>query len=80
MLNAFADQKGTTREGLISNIQFTINNKTDYYPPEEILPVKLNGQYQNKVTWLIVYEPVIITYTKPNSSGYRQPIAFTATE
>jgi hypothetical protein len=80
MLNAFADQKGTTREGLVSNIQFTINNKTDYYPPEEILPVKLNGQYQNKVAWLIVYEPVIITYIKPNSSGNRQPIAFTATE
>lgn len=80
MLNAFADQKGTTREGLVSNIQFTINNKTDYYPPEDILPVKANGQYQNKVAWLIVYEPVIITYTKPNSNGYRQPIAFTATE
>jgi hypothetical protein len=80
MLNAFANQKNTTREGLVNNIKFTINNKTDYYPPNEILPVKNNGQYQNKVAWLIVYEPVIITYTKPNSSGYRQPIAFTATE
>jgi hypothetical protein len=80
LIDAFADQKGTTREGLVQNIQFTINGKTALYPPEEILPVKINGQYQNRVAWLIVYEPVIITYTKPNSKGYRQPIAFTATE
>lgn len=80
LIDAFATQKGTTRQGLISNIKFTINGITDYYPPEEILPIKINGQYQNKVAWLIVYEPVIITYMKPNSDGHRQPIAFTATE
>lgn len=80
IIDDIAEKKGTTREGLVRNIQFTINSKTGLYPPEEILPVKINGQYQNKVAWLIVYEPVIITYTKPNSKGYRQPIAFTATE
>lgn len=80
IIDDIAEKKGTTREGLVQNIQFTINGKTALYPSEEILPVKINGQYQNKVAWLIVYEPVIITYTKPNNKGYRQPIAFTATE
>ncbi len=80
IIDDIAEKMGTTREGLVRNIQFTINGKTGLYPPQEILPVKTNGKYQNKVAWLIVYEPVIITYTKPNSSGYRQPIAFTATE
>ncbi|WDV44060.1 hypothetical protein PV797_11020 [Clostridiaceae bacterium M8S5] len=80
LINAFVTQKGTTRQALVSNIRFTINGVTDYYPPEEILPIKINGKYQNKVPWLVIYEPVIITYTKPNSKGYRQPIAFTATE
>lgn len=80
MIDNIAEKQGTSREGLIRNITFTIDDKTGFYAPEEILPVKINGQYQNKVAWLIVYEPVIITYTKPNSKGYRQPIAFTATE
>lgn len=80
IIDDIAEKQGTAREGLVRNILFTINGKKGFYPPEEILPIKSNGQYQNKVAWLIVYEPVIITYTKPNSNGYRQPIAFTATE
>lgn len=80
LINAFADQKGTTREGLVGNIKFTIEGETKTYPPEEILPIKVNGQYQNKVSWLVVYEPVIISYLKPDSNGYRQLLAFTATE
>ncbi|QUH31129.1 hypothetical protein [Vallitalea guaymasensis] len=80
IIDDIAEKQGTTREGLVQNISFTINGKKGLVPPEEILPVKSNGKYQNKVAWLIIYEPVTITYTKPNSKGYRQPIAFTATE
>jgi len=76
LINGFAEQKGTTREGLVSNINFTIEGVTKKYPPNEILPIKVDGKYQNKVPWVIIYEPVIISYLKD-----RQTIlAFTATE
>lgn len=76
LINNFAEQKCTTREGLVSNINFTIEGVTKKYPPNEILPIKVDGKYQNKVPWVIIYEPVIISYLKD-----RQTIlAFTATE
>jgi hypothetical protein len=75
-IDAFASQKGTSREGLVENISFTIEGETKRYPAEEILPIKVDGQYQNKVPWLIVYEPVIISYLKDRTTT----LAFTATE
>jgi hypothetical protein len=75
-IDAFASQKGTSREGLVENVTFTIEGETKRYPAEEILPIKIDGQYQNKVPWLIVYEPVIISYLKDRTTT----LAFTATE
>jgi hypothetical protein len=76
LINHFAFQKGISREQLISNIQFRIDDVIGIYPPEEILPIKLDNKYQNKVPWLIVYEPVIISYLKDKKTV----LAFTATE
>lgn len=75
-IDGFASQNGTTREGLVSNINFTINGETKKYPANEILPVKVDGKYQNKVPWVIIYEPVIISYLKDRTTI----LAFTATE
>ena len=80
LINAFANQKGTTRDNLVSNIIFTIDGESGTVSPNEILPIKFNGEYQNKVAWLIVYEPVIISYLKPDVNGNRMVLAFTATE
>lgn len=76
LLKRYATESGTTKEGLVSNIVFSINNEIDTYPANEILPMKINGSYQNKVPWLIVYEPVIISYLKDKKTV----LAFTATE
>jgi hypothetical protein len=75
-IDAFATQKRTTREGLVESIVFNINGELKNYPAEEILPIKVDGEYQNKVPWLIVYEPVIISYLKDGTTV----LAFTATE
>ncbi|MEA1976014.1 MAG: hypothetical protein U9N10_10890, partial [Bacillota bacterium] len=75
-IDAFANKNGTTREALVSNITFTVDGETKKYPTAEILPIKVNGKYQNKVPWLIVYEPVIISYLKDRTTI----LAFTATE
>jgi hypothetical protein len=75
-INYFASQKGTSREGLVEKITFTIEGETKRYLAEEILPIKVNDKYQNKVPWLIVYEPVIISYLKDRTTT----LAFTATE
>ena len=80
LINAFADQVGTSKEGLVNNINFTIDGETRTVSPDEILPVKVDGEYQNKVVWLILYEPVIITYLKPDINGNRMVLAFTSTE
>lgn len=76
LLKRYATESGTTKEGLVSNIVFSINDEVDTYPANEILPMKINGSYQNKVPWLIVYEPVIISYLKDKKTV----LAFTATE
>jgi hypothetical protein len=75
-IDALANRNGTTREDLVSNIKFTVNRETKKYPADEILPIKVDGKYQNKVPWLIVYEPVIISYLKDHTTI----LAFTATE
>ncbi len=76
LIDAFAIQKGTSREGSVSNIHFTINGEKKKLPPEEVLPIKTDGIYQNKVPWVIVYEPVIISYLKDKTTS----LAFTASE
>ena len=76
LIDWYAKTNGTSREALVAPIQFTINNKKSTYPPKEILPIKIDGTYQNKVPWLIIYEPVIITYLKDKTTI----LAFTATE
>lgn len=76
ILNKYALVVGGTKESLVSDIKFVIDGEEKKYPPEEILPIKLEGKYQNKVPWLIVYEPVIISYLKDRKTV----LAFTATE
>ena len=76
LIDGFAIQKGTSRESLVENIDFTIEDERKNYPAEEILPIKINNQYQNKVPWLIIYEPVIISYLRDRVTT----LAFTATE
>lgn len=76
LIDGFAKQKGTSREGVVSNMSFTIKGETKKFSPNEILPIKKDGIYQNKVSWLIIYEPVIISYLKDRKTV----LAFTATE
>ncbi|SKC79968.1 hypothetical protein [Maledivibacter halophilus] len=76
LINNFAEQKGISREELVSNIKFTIEGVTKKYQPNEILPIKVDGKYQNKVPWVIIYEPVTIAYLKDRQTK----LAFTATE
>ncbi|GKX31371.1 hypothetical protein SH1V18_38510 [Vallitalea longa] len=76
LIDSFARQKGTTPEGLVSNINFTIGGITKKYPSNQVLPIKDSGQYQNQVPWVIIYEPVIISYLK----DHKTILGFTATE
>jgi hypothetical protein len=75
-IDALANQKGKTREGLVSNINFTVDGETKKYPADEILPIKVDGKYQNKVPWLIVYEPVIISYLKDRTTILAQKLGY----
>jgi hypothetical protein len=76
ILDAIANQQGTTMEGLVSNIDFTIDDKTGKKSPGIILPLKSGDKYLNQVPWVIIYEPVIIAHLKDGSTK----LAFTATE
>ncbi len=73
VLNAIATDKGTTKERLLSSLNFTIGGQTktgwsyDYVAP--------NGS-SNRVPWLIVYEPMVILNLKDKVTK----LAFTATE
>ena len=77
LIDAFAEQRGTTREGLVEDIIFYIDGESGKQDPKDILPTKgENGKYTNKVPWLIIYEPVTISYLKDGKTK----LAFTATE
>ena len=73
VLNGIADDKGTTKEALLSELSFTIGGRTqkgwDY---EYVDP---NGT-SNRVPWVIVYEPMILLNLKDKVTK----LAFTATE
>lgn len=73
ILNGIADDKGTTKEAMLSRLTFTIGGQTrsgwDY---EYVDP---NAE-TNRVPWLIVYEPMVIL----NLKDYVTKLAFTATE
>lgn len=77
-LDKIASAYGTTKEGLVSGIDFTIANQTGKFLPEDILPSKNpeTGRYQNLVPWVIIYEPVAIAHLRDGQTR----IAFTATE
>ena len=77
LINNIAKQQGTTWEGLVKNIEFTINGKKGKQNPNDILPIKgADNKYKNKVPWVIIYEPVTIAHLKDGSTK----LAFTATE
>ena len=73
LLNAIADDKGTTKENLLSSLSFTIGGQTKTgWSYEYIAP---NG-ISNRVPWVIVYEPIVILNLKDKVTK----LAFTATE
>lgn len=67
---------GTTKEALISSYTFNIDGETVSGESDRILPEKVDGEYQNEVAWLVVYEPVVLTHLKDSATV----LAFTATE
>lgn len=73
VLNAIAEDKGTTKESILTSLTFTIGGKTmsgwDY---PYIAP---NGT-SNRVPWVIVYEPMIMLHLKDKVNR----VVFTATE
>lgn len=76
ILNAIAKDKNTSWEGLVSNIDYTIEGKKGKQEPKDILPMKEGDKYTNKVPWVIIYEPVAIAHLKDGKTK----LAFTATE
>ncbi len=76
ILNAIAHHKGTSWEGLVSNIDFTIEGEKGKQNPKDILPIKEGDKYTNKVPWVIIYEPVAIAHLKDGKTK----LAFTPTE
>jgi len=77
ILKFYSNQQGTTTDGLIQNLNLTVDGVTKTgWDPATILPDIVNGNPTNRVEWLIVYEPVGIIYTRDRDKGY----AFTATD
>ena len=73
ILNGIAADKGTTKQGLFSNMYFTIGGQTKKGWDFEYLDPNATT---NRVPWVIVYEPMILLNLKDNVTK----VAFTATE
>lgn len=77
LLRTSAGQKGTSVEGLVSDLEFTIDGEKGTKEAKDILPLKgEDGKYTHKVPWVIIYEPVTIAHLKDGKTK----LAFTATE
>lgn len=76
VLNALAQAKGTSQEGLVSGLTFTIDGTTKTWDPSYILPRVSGGKLKNGVPWVIIYEPVVVAHLKDNKTL----LGFTATE
>mgnify|MGYP000862965824 CR=1 FL=1 len=77
IINGIAFHKGTSKENLVKDIQFTIDGVKGTQNPNDILPIKgSDGKYKNKVPWAVIYEPVAIAHLKDKTTK----LAFTATE
>jgi len=76
LLNNISVHMGMTKEQLVSQYTFNIEGESVSGEPERILPDKVDGEYQNEVGWLIIYEPVVLTHLKDRTTV----LAFTATE
>ena len=73
ILNAIAADRGTTAYGLLASRTFTIGGQSKSgWDSEYLLP---NGT-ENRVPWVIVYEPMVIIHCKDKTTK----LAFTATE
>ena len=76
ILNALAEVRGTSQAGLVSGLNFTIGGVTQRWDSSYILPRVSGGKLQNRVPWVIIYEPVVVAHLKDKSTT----LAFTATE
>jgi hypothetical protein len=76
LIKETAIKQGLTPAQLVENMTFTIDGNTGKFPASDILPVKVNGSYQNKVPWLVVYEPIVFAHLRDGKTT----LAFTATE
>lgn len=74
VLNKLAQVKGTTKDGLVSGLNFTLAGITQKWSSSYILP-NSSGSNQ-RVPWVIIYEPVVVMHLKDNVNR----LAFTATE
>jgi hypothetical protein len=73
ILNAIAEDKGTTKESMLKALRFTIGGRSQANWDYSYLDP--NGT-SNRVPWVIVYEPMVILNLKDKETK----LAFTATE
>ncbi|MBQ7019850.1 MAG: hypothetical protein IJN30_02480, partial [Bacteroidales bacterium] len=73
ILNAIAEDKGTTKESMLRALRFTIGGRSQTNWDYSYLDP--NGT-SNRVPWVIVYEPMVILNLKDKVTK----LAFTATE
>ena len=73
VLNGIADDKGTTKEAMLTSLTFTIGGRTKSGWDYEYLDPNAET---NRVPWVIVYEPMVVLNLKDGKTK----LAFTATE
>lgn len=73
ILNAIAEDKGTTKESMLRSLRFTIGGRSQTNWDYSYLDP--NGT-SNRVPWVIVYEPMVVLNLKDKVTK----LAFTATE
>ncbi len=65
----------------LTSLSYEIEGEVKTLEADEIIPKVVGGKTSNKVPWLIMYEPVAITYLRKSyGSSSKIAIAYTATE
>ncbi len=71
---------GVDVKDYLTSLNYEVEGEIKKLEVSEIIPEVIDGKTTNRVPWLIMYEPVAVTYLRSNYGGAKVAVAYSATE
>ncbi len=80
VLDAAGRSIGMDVKDYLIRLIFEVEGKLKKLSADEVMPKVVGGKALNKVPYLIMYEPIAVTYLRRDKGGRLNAVAYTATE